>query len=71
MASGYLPNPANSVSSGELIAELSARAPKVGANTGGNRVQAADVAAHAQAAREHYLAGLLDTAGHNGAAQAG
>ena len=34
MASGYLPNPANSVSSGELIAELSARAPKVGANTG-------------------------------------
>ena len=37
----------------------------------GNRVQAADVAAHAQAAREHYLAGLLDTAGHNGAAQAG
>jgi AraC-like DNA-binding protein len=31
MASGYLPNP---VSSGELIAELSARAPKVGANTG-------------------------------------
>ena len=34
MASGYLPNPANPVSSGELIAELSARAPKVGANTG-------------------------------------
>ena len=31
MTSGYLPNP---VSSGELIAELSARAPKVGANTG-------------------------------------
>ena len=37
----------------------------------GNSVQAADVAAHAQAAREHYLAGLLDTGGHNGAAQAG
>ena len=31
MTSGYLPNPA---SSGELIAELFARAPKVGANTG-------------------------------------
>ena len=34
MASGYLPDPANPVSSGELIAELSARTPKVGANTG-------------------------------------
>jgi len=31
MASGYLPNPPNS---GDLIAELAARAPKVGANTG-------------------------------------
>jgi hypothetical protein len=31
MVSGYLGNP---VSSGELIAELAARAPKVGANTG-------------------------------------
>src|SRR5271169_341883 len=31
MTSGYLPNP---VSSGELIAELAARAPKEGANTG-------------------------------------
>ena len=31
MTSEYLPNP---VSSGELIAELAARAPKVGANTG-------------------------------------
>jgi AraC-like DNA-binding protein len=31
MASGYLPHP---LSSGELIAELAARAPKVGANTG-------------------------------------
>src|SRR3984893_18980622 len=34
LASGYLPNPVNPVSSGELIAELSVRAPKVGANTG-------------------------------------
>ena len=31
MASGYLPSPANS---GDLIAELAARAPKVGANSG-------------------------------------
>ena len=31
MASGYLPSPTNS---GDLIAELAARAPKVGANTG-------------------------------------
>ena len=31
MTSGYFPNP---VSSGELIAELAARAPKEGANTG-------------------------------------
>src|ERR1700722_19224375 len=31
MASGYLPTPTNS---GDLIAELAARAPKVGANTG-------------------------------------
>ena len=31
MASGYLPNP---VSSGDLIAELAASAPKTGANTG-------------------------------------
>ena len=37
----------------------------------GNSVQAADVAAHAQATREHYLAGLLDTGGHNAAAPAG
>ena len=37
----------------------------------GNSVQAADVAAHAQAAREHYLAGLLDAGGHHAAAQAG
>ena len=31
MASGYLPSPTNS---GDLIAELAARAPKVGANSG-------------------------------------
>ena len=33
----------------------------------GNSVQAADVAAHAKAAREQYLAGLLDPGGGNGA----
>ena len=37
----------------------------------GNGVPAADVAAHAKAAREHYLAGLLDPGSSNGAAQAG
>jgi hypothetical protein len=37
----------------------------------GNSVQAADVAAHAKTAREHYLAGLLDAGGNNGTAQAG
>ncbi len=37
----------------------------------GNRVQAADVAAHARAAREHHLAGLLDAGGHHGTEQAG
>ena len=37
----------------------------------GNHVQAADVAAHARAAREQYLAGLLDDGGHHGAGQAG
>jgi toluene monooxygenase system protein E len=37
----------------------------------GNGVQAADVAAHAKAAREHYLAGLLDRGSGNGTAQAG
>ena len=37
----------------------------------GNGVSAADVAAHAKAAREHYLAGLLDPGSSNGAAQAG
>jgi toluene monooxygenase system protein E len=37
----------------------------------GNSVQAADVAAHAKTAREQYLAGLLEVAGHNGAVQAG
>jgi len=34
-------------------------------------VQAADVAAHAKAAREHYLAGLLDVGAQHGTAQAG
>jgi hypothetical protein len=33
-------------------------------------VQAADVAAHAKAAREQYLAGLLDTSSNNGTTQA-
>jgi toluene monooxygenase system protein E len=37
----------------------------------GNGVHAADVAAHAKAAREHYLAGLLDRGSGNGTAQAG
>jgi toluene monooxygenase system protein E len=37
----------------------------------GNGVPAADVAAHAKAARERYLAGLLDPGSSNGAAQAG
>ena len=37
----------------------------------GNGVQAAAVAAHAKAAREHYLAGLLDRGSGNGTAQAG
>ena len=34
-------------------------------------VPAAEVAAHARAAREQFLAGLLETAGENGPAQAG
>ncbi len=37
----------------------------------GNAVQAADVAAHAKAAREHHLAGLLDAGAQHGTAQAG
>ena len=44
---------------------------KILATAPGNSVQAADVAAHAKAAREHYLAGLLDPGGSNGTAQAG
>jgi hypothetical protein len=39
--------------------------------TAGSGVTAAEVAAHARAARDEFLAGLLATAGENGQVQAG
>jgi toluene monooxygenase system protein E len=70
--------PENRAVLGKWVARWSALADDAALGLGeiletapGNGVQAADVAAHAKAAREHYLAGLLDPGSSNGAAQAG
>jgi toluene monooxygenase system protein E len=70
--------PENRAVLGKWVARWSALADDAALGLGkiletapGNGVSAADVAAHAKAAREHYLAGLLDPGSGNGAAQAG
>ena len=70
--------PENRAVLGKWVARWSALADDAALGLGkiletapGNGVRAADVAAHAKAAREHYLAGLLDPGSSNGAAQAG
>lgn len=70
--------PGNRAALGEWVARWSALADDAALGLGkiletapGNGVRAADVAAHAKAAREHYLEGLLDPGSSNGAAQAG
>jgi toluene monooxygenase system protein E len=70
--------PENRAVLGKWVARWSALADDAALGLGeiletapGNGVQAADVAAHAKAAREHYLAGLLDPGSSNGAARAG
>jgi len=80
MTSGY---PPSTVGGGDLVAELASIATQAGPNAGlwpgltayrftaPAGVPAADVAAHARAAREQFLAGLPETASGNGTAHAG
>ena len=68
MTSGYLPH-----SAGDLVAELAAEAPQIGANTGLSpclTIYRFTAPVGRENRPEQFLVGLLDAASGNGSAQA-